>query len=383
MDFAFTDEQQMIRDTAEAFLKDTSTSEAVRTAMVSELGYDAELWQRLCGEMYWQAIHIPEAYGGLGLSYIELIAIVEQMGRYLLCAPYFSTVCLATNALLCAGSEEQKAEHLGAICEGKTATLAWSNTGGWTADSVSASVRKDGEDYLLNGDYRYVIDGASAELLILAAKEEGSDAVQLFAVDAAAAGIERQALPTMDQTRRQAAIQLKDLRVPAGAKLTCESDDAADALNKTLQLATVALAAEQAGGMQQLLSSAVEYTQERKQFNRPIASFQSIKHKAADMMMRNEVARSSIYYAACVADEALTGGELSAELPEAASIAKAWCSEAYFKNAGEAMQMHGGVGFTWEYDVHLYFKRAKASEHLLGNSDQHRENIASLLLDGE
>lgn len=383
MDFAFTDEQQMIRDTAEAFLKDTSTSEAVRTAMVSELGYDAELWQRLCGEMYWQAIHIPEAYGGLGLSYIELVAIVEQMGRYLLCAPYFSTVCLATNALLCAGSEEQKAEHLGAICEGKTATLAWSNTGGWTADSVSASARKDGDDYLLNGDYRYVIDGASAELLILAAKEEGSDAVQLFAVDAAAAGIERQALPTMDQTRRQAAIQLKDLRVPAGAKLACESGDVADALNKTLQLATVALAAEQAGGMQQLLSSAVEYTQERKQFNRPIASFQSIKHKAADMMMRNEVARSSIYYAACVADEALTGGELSAELPEAASIAKAWCSEAYFKNAGEAMQMHGGVGFTWEYDVHLYFKRAKASEHLLGNSDQHRENIASLLLDGE
>ena len=383
MDFAFTDEQQMIRDTAEAFLKDTSTSEAVRTAMVSELGYDAELWQRLCGEMYWQAIHIPEAYGGLGLSYIELIAIVEQMGRYLLCAPYFSTVCLATNALLCAGSEEQKAEHLGAICEGKTATLAWSNTGGWTADSVSASARKDGDDYLLNGDYRYVIDGASAELLILAAKEEGSDAVQLFAVDAAAAGIERQALPTMDQTRRQAAIQLKDLRVSAGAKLACESGDAADALNKTLQLATVALAAEQAGGMQQLLSSAVEYTQERKQFNRPIASFQSIKHKAADMMMRNEVARSSIYYAACVADEALNGGELSAELPEAASIAKAWCSEAYFKNAGEAMQMHGGVGFTWEYDVHLYFKRAKASEHLLGNSDQHRENIAALLLDGE
>ncbi|WP_286694745.1 acyl-CoA dehydrogenase family protein [Spongiibacter sp. UBA1325] len=383
MDFAFTDEQQMIRDTAEAFLKDTSTSEAVRTAMVSELGYDAELWQRLCGEMYWQAIHIPEAYGGLGLSYIELIAIVEQMGRYLLCAPYFSTVCLATNALLCAGSEEQKAEHLGAICEGKTATLAWSNTGGWTADSVSASACKDGDDYLLNGDYRYVIDGASAELLILAAKEEGNDAVQLFAVDATAAGIERQALPTMDQTRRQAAIQLKDLRVPAGAKLTCESDDGADALNKTLQLATVALAAEQAGGMQQLLSSAVEYTQERKQFNRPIASFQSIKHKAADMMMRNEVARSSIYYAACVADEALNGGELSAELPEAASIAKAWCSEAYFKNAGEAMQMHGGVGFTWEYDVHLYFKRAKASEHLLGNSDQHRENIASLLLDGE
>ena len=137
MEFAFTDEQQMIRDTAEAFLKDTSTSEAVRAAMVTELGYDAELWQRLCGEMYWQAIHIPEAYGGLGLSYVELVAIMEQMGRYLLCAPYFSTVCLATNALLCAASEEQKAEHLGAICEGRSATLAWQSGRDGSAAGVS------------------------------------------------------------------------------------------------------------------------------------------------------------------------------------------------------------------------------------------------------
>ncbi len=386
MDFAFTDEQQMIRDTAEAFLKDTSTSEAVRAAMVTELGYEAELWQRLCGEMYWQAIHIPEAYGGLGLSYVELMAIVEQMGRYLLCAPFFSTVCMATNALLCAGSEEQKAEHLGAICEGKTATLAVSSGRSWQADGVTAVYRQDGDDYVLSGDYRYVIDGHSAELLILAARAEGStgeQGIRLFAVDASAAGIHRELLPTMDQTRRQAAIQLRELRLPAGALLVCDGDEAWPALNKTLQLATIALAGEQTGGMQQLLEAAVDYTQERKQFNRPIASFQSIKHKAADMMMRNEVARSAIYYAACVADEALNGGPLADELAEAASIAKTWCSEAYFKNAGESLQMHGGVGFTWEYDVHLYFKRAKASEHLLGNSSQHREQIAALLLDGE
>ncbi|WP_417765895.1 acyl-CoA dehydrogenase family protein [Spongiibacter tropicus] len=385
MEFAFTDEQQMIRDTAEAFLKDTSTSEAVRAAMVTELGYDAELWQRLCGEMYWQAIHIPEAYGGLGLSYVELVAIMEQMGRYLLCAPYFSTVCLATNALLCAASEEQKAEHLGAICEGRSATLAWQSGRDGSAAGVSAAYRKDGDDYILDGHYRYVVDGHSAELLILAAREAGSEGlsgISLFAVDASSAGLSRELLTTLDQTRRQASLNVDGLRLPTSALLG-EAGQSGAALEKTLQLATVALAAEQTGGMQQLLDSTVDYTLERKQFNRPIASFQSIKHKAADMMMRNEVARSAIYYAACVADEALTGGPLAGELAEAASIAKAWCSEAYFNNAGEALQMHGGVGFTWEYDVHLYFKRAKASEHLLGNSDEHRERVAKLLLDGD
>lgn len=161
MEFAFTQEQEMIRETAAAFLAEVSDSAAVRRAMVSEQGYESALWERLCGEMYWQAIHVPEVYGGLGLGYVELVAMIEQMGRYLLCAPFFSTVCLAGNALRVAGSEEQQAQWLGQLCEGKlTATLAFNGgSSRWDAEAITATWRREGERYVLNGDYRYVIDG--------------------------------------------------------------------------------------------------------------------------------------------------------------------------------------------------------------------------------
>lgn len=389
MEFAFTEEQQMIRDTAEAFLAESSTSEAVRSAMATEQGYDSELWQRICTELYWQAIHIPEEYGGMGLGYVELVCMLEPMGRYLLCSPFYATVCLAANALLVAGNEEQKAEHLAKICEGTTATLAYSSEaagkagGQWGAETVEATYSANGGQFTLNGGYRYVIDGASAETLIVAARETGSNGEQgisLFVLPADTAGVQRQWLPTMDQTRKQAEIVLDNVALPASSLLG-EAGNGWTDLQKTLDLATIALAAEQVGGSQQILDMSVAYCQERVQFNRPVASFQAIKHKAADMMTRVEVARSGVYYAACVAQEALEDGSLADELAEAASIAKSYCSDSYFKNAGEALQMHGGVGFTWEYDVHLYFKRAKASEHYLGNSSYHRERIASLLLD--
>jgi alkylation response protein AidB-like acyl-CoA dehydrogenase len=385
MEFAFTEEQEMIRDTAASFLAEVSDSEAIRRAMATELGYDPELWQRICGEMYWQAIHIPEEYGGMGLGYVELVAMMEQMGRYLLCSPFFSTVCLGTNALLIAGSEEQKAQWLGRICEGGvTATLAF-NGGSpcWDADAITATWQRDGDDYVLNGESRYVIDGHSADLLIVAAREEGSrgeDGVSLFLVEADTAGVSRQWLPTMDQARKQASLQLQGVKLQADAVMG-ELGQAWPALSRIIDLATVALAAEQVGGCQQLLDMTVEYTGERVQFNRTIASFQAVKHKAADMMLQTEVARSAIYYAACVAQEALEGGALASELPEAASVAKSYCSDAYFAIAGDSLQLFGGVGFTWEYDVHLYFKRAKSSEHMLGNGTQHRERLAATLLD--
>ncbi|KAA1194544.1 acyl-CoA dehydrogenase [Pseudohalioglobus sediminis] len=387
MDFAFTEEQEMIRDTAAAFLAEVSTSEAVRRAMATEQGYDPELWQRICGEMYWQAIHVPEAHGGMGLGYIEVVAMMEQMGRYLLCSPFFATVCMAGNALLLAGSEEQKSHWLGQLCErGLTATLAF-NGGSriWDASSITATYRRTGDAFLLNGDYRYVIDGHSAELLVVAAREEGSEAeegISLFLLPADSAGVGRTWLPTMDQARKQAAIQLSDVSLAADALLG-EAGKGWHALAQVIDLAAVALAAEQVGGCQQLLDMTVDYTSERVQFNRPIASFQAVKHKAADMMLQTEVARSGVYYAACVAQEALVGGELAAELPEAASVAKAYSSDAYFAVAGDTLQLFGGVGFTWEYDVHLYFKRAKSSEHLLGDGAQHRERLAALLLDQE
>ena len=382
MEFAFTEEQQMIRDTAESFFADVSDSEAVRKAMATETGYDETVWQQLCQELYLQAITIPEDIGGMGLGFVELVAVMEQMGRHVACAPYFSTVCMAGNGLLLAGTEEQKAEYLGRILEGKTATLAFTADGDWTADGVRATFRKDGDNYVLNGGYRYVIDGHTADFLLLAAREEGSsgaDGIALFVVEGDTNNIGRQWLPTMDQTRKQAAITLDNVTVPAGALL---ADNAADTLAKILDLASIALAAEQVGGAQEVLDQTVAYTRERVQFNRPVASFQSVKHKAADMMTRVEAARSAVYYAACIAQEALEKGPMADELQEAASIAKGNASEAYFKNAGDAIQLHGGVGFTWEYDVHLYFKRAKASELYLGNAAFHRERLAAKLLDG-
>ncbi|RLQ23675.1 acyl-CoA dehydrogenase [Seongchinamella sediminis] len=385
MEFAFTEEQEMIRDTAAAFLAEVSGSEAVRAAMATEQGYDTQLWQRICGEMYWQAIHIPEEYGGMGLGYVELVAMLEQMGRYLLCSPFFATVCLGANALLVAGNDDQKAQYLGQLCEGTlTATLAFNGgSSRWDADAITATWRREGDGFVLDGDYRYVIDGHTANTLVVAAREAGSSGeagVSLFLLPADTAGVSRQWLPTMDQARKQASISLAGVSVGADALLGA-AGEGWPLLEKVIDLATVALAAEQVGGAQQVLDLAVAYTSERVQFGRTIASFQAIKHKAADMMMKVEVARSAAYYAACVAQEALAGGEPAAELPEAASVAKSYCSDSYFANAGDALQLFGGVGFTWEYDVHLYFKRAKSSEHMLGNGAIHRERLAAMLLD--
>ncbi|WP_010324659.1 acyl-CoA dehydrogenase family protein [Marinobacterium stanieri] len=385
MEFRFTDEQQMIRETAASFLADCSTSAAVREAMVSESGYDLSFWRQICDDLYLHAITLPEEQGGMGLGYVELVAVMEQMGRYLACAPYYSTVCQAVPALQLSACS-QASPWLDKILGGTTAALAWIGQDAPRCDAVTATFEATANGYRLQGDYQLVVDGHSAEILVLAARQpgtSGTSGISLFAVDATAQGISRQWTPTLDQTRHLGRIQVDSL-LAVDACLG-EAGQAGPVLEQVLQLATVTLAAEQMGSAQQVQDLAVEYTRERVQFNRPIASFQAIKHKAADMMLRTEVARSACYYAACVADEALLSGEqggaLATELPEAAAIAKSYCSDACFRNAGEALQMHGGVGFTWEYDVHLYFKRAKASELMLGTASEHRETLASLLLD--
>jgi alkylation response protein AidB-like acyl-CoA dehydrogenase len=393
VEFRFTDEQKMIRETAESFLQDVSTSEAVRKAMATESGYDTELWQRICTELCFQAITIPEEFGGMGLGYVELASVLEQMGRTLLCSPFFSTVCLGANSLLVAGTAQQQAEFLPQIVEGSlTATLAYTGAkagyggGTWGADAVQASVKKSGDNYILNGTLRYVIDGHTADLLIIAARAEnssGTAGVSLFAVPAQTAGITRRWLPTMDQTRHQAEIILNNVAVPASALMGAEAQ-AWPQLEKIISFAKIAVAAEQMGGAQEILDRTVAFTQERVQFGRSIASYQAIKHKAADMMLKCEVSRSAVYYAACVAQEAMSvdgDAHFAAELNEAAAMAKCYCSDTFFFNAGNAIQLYGGVGFTWEYDVHLFFKRSKASELFLGNGAQQREYIAQMLLD--
>ena len=374
MDFTFNEEQEELRSIATSFLEDNSAPEQVRQAMESELGYDLQLWKQIGAELGWTSVIIPEEYGGLGLSYVELIALMEVMGSALLCAPFFSSVCLGGNALLVGGTEEQKQQHLPGIAEGDTrATLATTEASGrWDAAGIAATARKDGGDYLLDGKKTFVLDGHCADLLVVAARREGTsgeEGISLFVVPANSPGVERRALPTMDQGRRQAEIALSGVRVPAGALMGDEGQGWAP-LEKTLALAAVALSAEQVGGAQKCLDMAVEYAKERVQFGRPIGSFQAIKHKCANMMVEVESARSASYYAGCVAAE---DGD---ELPVVASLAKAYCSDAYFRCAADSLQIHGGVGFTWEYEVHFYLKRAKSTETLLGDAAYHRELVA-------
>jgi len=374
MDFSFNEEQEYLRETARSFLQEQSGSEALRAAMESEQGYDPSLWKQIGSELGWPSVIVPEEYGGIGLSYIELVALMEIMGETLVCVPFFSSICLGANALLAAGSEAQKSEHLPGIAEGSTiATLAYQGpTGAWDAGGIEATYRRDGSDYLLSGVKSFVADGQIASLIVVAARAQGSegeDGISLFLVPSDAAGLSCKPLPTMDQTRRQAEITLDDVRLPEAARLGEEGAGHA-ALRETLDRAAIAIAAEQVGGAQKCLDLSVEYAKEREQFGRPIGSFQAIKHKCADMLVEVESARSAAYYAGCIAAQ---GGE---DLSVLASLAKAYCSDAYFHCAANMIQIHGGVGFTWEYDVHLYFKRAKSSETLLGDAAYHRERVA-------
>jgi alkylation response protein AidB-like acyl-CoA dehydrogenase len=372
VNFAFTEEQQELRASARAFLAEVSSSERVRTAMASELGYDPQVWKRIGSELGWPAAIVPEPYGGLGLGAVELVALAEAMGETLLCSPFFATVCLAAQAVLAAGTEEQKQRYLEPLAAGEVRAALATAEPGLAHDEIALVARRDGDGYRLDGIKRYAIDGHSADWIVVSARAPGThgdDGVSLFAVDGDSAGLERRALPTMDMTRRQAELRFSSVRVPESARLGEEGAGAAP-LRRALDLGAVALAAESVGGAQRCLDLSVAYAKEREQFGRPIGSFQAIKHKCADMMVKVETARSAVYYAACAA------AEQARDLPVAASLAKAYCSEAYYHCAAESIQIFGGVGFTWEYDPHLYFKRARASESLLGTPAWHRERVA-------
>ena len=346
MNFAFSEDQEALRKVVKDFLNAKSSEETVRELMDTESGYDAAVWTQMAEQMGLQGLVIPEEFGGSGYSFVELIVVLEEMGRRLLCAPYFSTVVLAGQTLLHSGDDAAKAEYLPGIASGETiATLAYTEPNGrWDAEAVTATASKDGDAWKIDGEKLYVLDGHTANLIITAARTEAG--ISLFAVDGDAAGLTRTALSTMDQTRKQAR------------------------LATVLDLAAVALAAEQVGGGQEVLESAVQYAKDRVQFGRPIGSFQAIKHKCADMLLEVESAKSAAYYAGWCA------AELNDELPSVASLAKAYCSEAYFHAAAENIQIHGGIGFTWEHPAHLYFKRAKSSELLFGDPTYHRELLA-------
>lgn len=378
MDFTLTDDQEMIRASAESFLAAASPSAAVRRAMATPAGYDPELWQEVAGRLGWCATTIAVDHGGLGLGMVEQVLLMEQMGRRLLCAPYFATSCLAVPALQEAGDAAAQARYLPEIAAGRlTASLAFAIRGiEWIERGPFGHARRAGSDFILTGRYAHVPDGATAGLLLLTAIVDDEPAPSLFAVDGELPGLERQALRTLDATRRVAEVRVEGIRVPASARIGTV-DSTAGGLERTSALAAIALAAEQLGCAQQCLDLTLAYVGERRQFGRTIASFQAVKHRCAQLMVDIEATRSAVLGAACVASTAASTEDLVLE----AACAKALASDTCFRCAQEAIQLHGGVGFTWEYDPHLYFKRAQASGHWLGSSARLRERVAAHLLD--
>ncbi len=366
MNFGFSEEQEELRRAVRRFLEDKSPSSEVRRLMETTDGYDPAVWAQMANQLGLQSLTIPEEHGGAGFGYIELVVVLEEMGRALLCAPYFSTVALATNALLASGDTAAQAGYLPGIASGETmATLAYTeDSGRWDLDGITLEASPGEDGWTLSGVKSYVLDGHTASLVLVAARTGGG--VSLFAVAGDAPGLQATPLATMDQTRKQARLEFS--AVPA--RLVGAEGAAGPVLRKTLDLAAVALAAEQVGGAQRVLEMSVDYAKTRVQFGRPIGSFQAIKHKCADMLLEVESAKSAAYYAAWAA------AEDNDELPVTACLAKAYCSEAYFHAAAENIQIHGGIGFTWEHDAHLYFKRAKSSELILGDPTYHRELLA-------
>lgn len=374
MEFTFTEEQLMIQDMAASFVDEVSTSEAIRRAMVSEAGYDTAVWQRITEELCWQALPVDEADGGLGLGMVELVAMLEQTGRRLLCSPFFATVCLALLSAKRCPASEAKQTLIEAVLAGQTATLVHTDSNGrWDNHAGLVSF----QDNALIGSASQVLNGDTADWLVVAAREELG--IALFLVPGDAPQLQRRARVTMDQTRRLADVNFD--AVPAShCQRLCSLAEGGDVVNEVMEFARIGAAAEMVGVAQHALESSVAYIQERVQFGRAIATFQAVKHKCADVMVKVESSRSALYYAACVADEYLAGRSSLAALQEAASIANAYASEASFFAAGTGIQLHGGVGITAEYDIQLYFKRARALESYLGLPHWHRERIAAMLL---
>ena len=375
MQFALTEEQLLLQDTVRSVLAERAGSAVVRSAMTSELGYDPALWKELTAELGLGGVALPTSLGGSGMGMVGLAIVMMELGRSLLPSPFASSVGMALAALMEQGTEEQQQRLLPQLAEGRlVAALAYRGTGRELIPAMR--LRGDSSGALgLTGTCGFVPFGHAADLLlVVAVREDGSSALVLVPRDAEGLTIERQT--TMDLTRPLAAIRFENVAINADQLVG--TGDAAPAVARVLDRARIGIAAEQAGGTDGVLDLTVDYSKTREQFGRPIGSFQALKHRMADMMVLAETAKTAAYYAACIADEG------SDELPEAAAIAASYCSDAFTRCAGDAIQLHGGIGFTWEHDAHLYFKRAKSSALLLGDPAFHRERVAQLIgLEGE
>jgi alkylation response protein AidB-like acyl-CoA dehydrogenase len=377
MDFGFNQEQELLRNTARKFFENECNSEFVRTRMAEPAGVTDEFWGKLA-EQGWLGLIYPEEFGGVGLGFVDLTVLMEEMGRAVMPGPFFSTVLLGGLTILEAGSAQQKKEWLPKITEGHAkATLAFTEPNArWDAAAVTAAAREAGGKFTLSGTKLFVLDAHLADVIVVVARtREGTrpeDGLSLFLVPRGAKGLEVKLLPTMDQTRKLCEVTLHDVAVGADALLGARDGGWAP-LARVLDRATVALCAEMCGGAQRVLDMTTDYAKIRIAFGKPIGSYQGVKHRAADMLVEIENAKSLTYYAAWAVDENVP------EAPLAASMAKAYVSDAYRRTAGAGIQLHGGIGFTWEHDLHLYFKRAKSSEFTFGDAGYHRERVAQLI----
>ncbi|MFJ9629401.1 acyl-CoA dehydrogenase family protein [Streptomyces sp. NPDC101175] len=370
----FTEEQEELRSTLRRFLAEKAPSAAVRAAMDSAEGHDPGLWRRMADQLGLHGIALPERYGGSGGGPVELGIVLEETGRVLLPSPYFATVALAGQALTASVDETAKERWLPAIAAGTLrATLALAEErGSWRLEDIETFA----ENGTLRGTKMFVVDGHTADLILVVART--GEGLGLFAVDGDAPGVTRSRLETLDPTRRLARLDLDG----APARRIGPAEDASPYLRTVLDLVAVALAAEQVGGAQACLDAAVAYAKQRVQFGRPIGSFQAVKHKCADLLVDVEGARSAAYHASAVAaaEPPPTGAEpVSAELPVSAALAAVCAGQAFTRAAKENIQIHGGIGYTWEHDAHLYLKRAKASEQLFGAPAAHRSRLADLV----
>ena len=376
MDFGFSEEQGMLRKLAHDFLAKEAPMPTVRRMMEDDLGYSVETWRKM-SELGWMGLIFPQELGGTGLCILDLVVVLEEMGRALMPGPFFSTVMLGGSSLLEGGNDAQRTRYLTPLIAGELkATLAVAEAGGaWDAAAVTATATADAGGFLLNGIKRFVPDAHVADLILVAARTEpskGGEGVSLFAVDVPKDGVTVTTLETLDQTRKLCDVKLDQVRVGPDSLLGPRGAGSA-ILQRVLDRAKVALCAEMCGGAERVLEMSVEYAKVRVQFDRPIGSFQAIQHKCANMLSLVESAKAATYYGAWA---------VSNDVPEAslaAAMAKSYASDAYRVVTGEAIQIHGGIGFTWEHDLQLYFRRAKASELTFGDGTFHRARVAELI----
>lgn len=378
MDFGFSEDQELLRDSARKFLDAECPTTFVRKMMEDDSAHATELWKK-AAELGWMGILIPEEHGGIGGSFLDLVVVMEEMGRSLMPGPFLATVLLGGTAVLAGGSDEQKAAVLPQVAAGELVmTLAQAEKSGrYDAGGIGLPATARGGDFVLSGEKLFVPDAHVADQMVVAARTGSPDApaeegITLFLVDAKSPGIEITQLKTVDMTRRQCHVAFRDVAV-AGSQVLGEVGQGWSILQRVLDQAIAGLCTEMVGTGQQALDMAVEYAKERVQFGKPIGSFQAVKHKCVDMMVQVENARSLTYYAAWTVDEHVD------EASQAVPMAKAYCSDMCKTVTSEAIQVHGGIGFTWEHDMHLFYRRGLASEAAFGSAPTHREVVAQTL----